>query len=270
MNLFYSPELNSNTIHFTLPEEESAHAIRVLRMKKNAPLFLTDGKGMFYEGEIIEDNAKKCSVKIVRPIADVSKRDFHLTVAIAPTKNIHRFEWFLEKATEIGCDEIIPISCKHSERTSINTQRLNKVIVSAMKQCLKSQLPKLHELTDFKKFITSPHLTPNPSPNGEGRRGEVERGEGVRSQKFIGHIPELSELEFPPKHPQGKLLSKSFLSTSNSILIAIGPEGGFSEEEVTSAVQHDFTTISLGNSRLRVETAAVVACSMIAVGLSQR
>src|ERR1035437_403962 len=191
MNLFYCPEIN-NAQTILLPEEESAHAIRVLRMKVGDAIFLTDGKGMFYEGEIISDNAKKCSVKIIRPVADNSKRNFHLTIAVAPTKSIDRFEWFLEKATEIGCDEIIPISCKHSERTVIKTERLNKVIVSAMKQCLKSQLPKLYELQDFKTFIASPDLTLNPSPRGEGLE---ERG----AQKFIGHIPELSASEFPPQ-----------------------------------------------------------------------
>jgi len=247
MNLFYSSEINSQTTHLTLPEEESSHAIRVLRMKKGDKIFFADGKGMFYEGEIIADNVKKCSVEIIRSIPDNAKRNFHLTIAIAPTKSIDRFEWFLEKATEIGCDEIIPITCKHSERTVIKTERLNKVIVSAMKQCLKSELPKLHELTEFKKFI------------GDAGRDFKSRP----TQKFIGHIPELSETEFPPKNPEGKLLSQLLLPTPNSILIAIGPEGGFSEDEVSLAIQNGFTTISLGNSRLRVETAGVVACSIV-------
>src|ERR1035437_7119301 len=185
MNLFYYPEIN-NTQTLILPEEESSHCIRVLRMKTGDAIFITDGKGMFYEGKIISDNAKKCSVKILHPVADSSKRNFHLTIAIAPTKNTDRFEWVLEKATEIGCDEIIPISCKHSERTVIKTERLNKVIVSAMKQCLKSQLPKLHELKDFKTFMSS--------------------AKQFNGQKFIGHIPELSEAEFPPKNSKGKSL----------------------------------------------------------------
>lgn len=250
MNLFYSPELNSNTIHFTLPEEESAHAIRVLRMKKGDKIIFTDGKGMFYELEIINPHPKKCETKVIRSIQPSSLPTFHLTLAIAPTKNIGRFEWFLEKATEIGCDEIIPISCKHSERTSIKTERLNKVIVSAMKQCLKPQLPKLHELKTFKQFI-------------DGTKN-------ISAQKFIGHIPELSESEFPPKNPQGKLLSQVLLSTPNFILIAIGPEGGFSEEEVSLALQNKFEMISLGNSRLRVETAGVVACSVVNMVIGNR
>ena len=250
MQLFYFSDI-SPSMPLLLPEEESAHCIRVLRMKIGDAISLTDGKGLFYQGEITSDHAKKCSVKIVKTIPDPSKRNFHLTIAIAPTKNIDRFEWFLEKATEIGCDEIIPISCKHSERTVIKTERLNKVIVSAMKQCLKSQLPKLNELIDFKTFIA--RAAP-PSPAGEGL--------GMRSQKFIGHIPELSDSEFPPQNPQGKLL-QSIYKKGQNVLIAIGPEGGFSEEEIALAVQNDFTPISLGNSRLRVETAGVVACSTI-------
>ena len=247
MNLFYSSEINVQAVHFTLPEEESAHAIRVLRMQKGDKLFLTDGKGMFYELEITDPHPKKCKTKIIRSIPSSPTPSFHLTIAIAPTKSIDRFEWFLEKATEIGCDEIIPIQCKHSERTVIKTERLNKVLVSAMKQCLKSRLPKLHELTEFRKFASS------PAPL-------LKEGEGAR--RFIGHIPELDETEFPPKNPQGRSLQSMYKKGEN-VLIAIGPEGGFSEDEVSFAVQNGFAMISLGNSRLRVETAGVMACSII-------
>ncbi len=243
MQLFYHPYIDLN-LPLQLPEEESAHCIRVLRMKKGDAITFTDGKGMFYQGEIILDHPKKCTVKILRSLHDPAKRNFRLSIAIAPTKNIERFEWFLEKATEIGCDEIIPLRCKHSERTVIKTERLNKVIVAAMKQCLKSQMPELSELTDFNSFIKSSEKT------------------GV--QKFIGHIPELNDSGFPPQNPNGKHLTDSLLRTPNPhLLITIGPEGGFSEEEVALAVQNGFTPISLGNSRLRVETAGVVACSQI-------
>ncbi len=245
MQLFYYPDITP-ALPLHLPEEESAHCIRVLRMKKGDTLSLTDGKGMFYRGEIILDHPKKCTVKIVQSIPDPSKRNFHLTIAIAPTKNIERFEWFLEKATEIGCDEIIPITCKHSERTVIKTERLNKVIVSAMKQCLKSQLPKLHELTDFKTFIANSISVSNPDS----------------VKRFIGHIPELSDSEFPPKNPEGRHLSEAYTKGSGS-LICIGPEGGFTQEEVDQSIKNGFTPISLGNSRLRVETAGVVACSIV-------
>ena len=242
MNLFYSSEINPDTIHFVLPEEESLHCIRVLRMKKGDKLFLSDGKGMFYECIVEVDHPKKCQLKVVRSIADKAKRNFHLTIAIAPTKNIDRFEWFLEKAAEIGCDVIIPIQCRHSERSVIKTERLVKVLVSAMKQCLKSQLPVLRELISFKEFIES--------------------HKNFSGQKFIGHIPELSETEFPPERPQGKLLSHAIQLKPSHVLIAIGPEGGFSEDEIGGALKNDFIPISLGNSRLRVETAGIVACSV--------
>lgn len=241
MNLFYSPEINP-ALALLLSEEESGHCIRVLRMKAGDTIHFTDGKGMFYQGEISSEHPKKCTVKILRSIPDPGKRNFRLTIAIAPTKNIERFEWFLEKATEIGSDKIIPILCKHSERNIIKIERLNKVIVSALKQCLKSQLPRLNDLIDFQKFIDS--------------------SKSFIGQKLIGHIPELSDAEFPQQNPQGKLL-QSIYKKGNDVLIAIGPEGGFSEEEIALAVQNGFTSISLGNSRLRVETAGVVACSDI-------
>jgi len=242
MNLFYSPEIRLDTIHAMLPEEESAHALRVLRMKTGNTIFITNGKGMFYEGQITNPHPKKCEVKILRTITPPSQHTFHLTIAIAPTKSIDRFEWFLEKATEIGCNEIIPIQCSHSERTSIKAVRLNKILVAAMKQCLKPQLPLLHELTDFKKFISS-------TKNFSG-------------QKLIGHIPELDENEFPPKNPEGVSLQSIYRKGENT-LISIGPEGGFSEEEMQLATKSGFKTIRLGNSRLRVETAGVMACSVI-------
>lgn len=242
MNLFYSPDINSDTIHYTLSEEESGHAIRVLRMKIDNTIFSTDGKGFFYKGTIVNDHPKKCLVKIINKIEDTAKRKFNLSIAIAPTKMIDRFEWFLEKATEIGCDEIIPIQCHHSERTIIKPERLNKVLVSAMKQCLKSQLPVIKDMIDLKKFILT--------------------SENYSGQKFIGHIPELSDSEFPPKHPEGILLTKAYSKEKNALII-IGPEGGFSEEEINLAISKNITPISLGNSRLRVETAGIMACAII-------
>ena len=241
MNLFYCPNIY-NTQTIILPEEESVHCIRVLRMKQGDMIFITDGTGVFYEGEILTDHPKKCVVKIKRTISDNTKRNFHLSIAIAPTKSIDRFEWFLEKATEVGCDEIIPISCQHSERTVVKTERLNKVLISSMKQCLKAALPSLKELMEFRKFISST--------------------KDFIGQKFIGHIPELSASEFPPTTPQGKAL-QSIYKNGENVLIAIGPEGGFSEEEILFASKNEFIPISLGNSRLRVETAGVVACSIV-------
>ncbi len=242
MNLFYCTGINSECSEAFLSEEESIHALRVLRLKTGDKIIFTDGKGMFYEGALGPEKKKAVSVKIIRSIADKAKRNFQLTIAIAPTKNIDRFEWFLEKATELGCDEIMPIACRHSERHAIKTERLNKILVSAMKQCLKSQIPLLHELEDFKKFIGS--------------------SEQFSGQKFIGHIPELSVSEFPPQNPTGRPLTTSCKKGEN-ILIAIGPEGGFSDEEVSAAEKADFLPIRLGNSRLRVETAGIAACTII-------
>lgn len=251
MNLFYSPEINQQTVHFNLSEEESAHVVRVLRMKKGDKFFLTDGKGMFYELEITDPRAKKCETKVIRSFQSSNHPTFHLSIAIAPTKNIDRFEWFLEKATEIGCSEIIPIRCKHSERTVIKTERLNKVMVSAMKQCLKAELPILHELVHFEEFLSS-------------------LPDRVAEQRFIGHIPELDETSFPPANPQGNPLSKCIRPVPGShILIAIGPEGGFSEKEVSFAVKQGFTMVSMGNSRLRVETAGITACATVGAVFQQ-
>lgn len=241
MQLFYAPGIDPST-PLLLSEEESGHCIRVLRMRSGDAIHFTDGNGLFYLGEITSDHPKKCTVKIIRSIPDPGKRNFRLTVAIAPTKNIERMEWFLEKATEIGCDEIVPIQCHHSERTVIKTERLNKVIVSAMKQCLKSQLPKLHELQDFSSFIS--------------------RSKSLSAEKYIGHIPELSDSQFPPQNPQGQYLT-SIYKKGRDVLIAIGPEGGFSEKEISLASENGFIPVSLGNSRLRVETAGIAACSII-------
>ncbi len=246
MNIFYSDEIATGKT-FSLAMDESVHCTQVLRKKTGDIILLTNGKGGFFEGEIISDKTKNCIIKVIKELADPLKSSYRLTLAIAPTKSNDRFEWFLEKATEIGCHEIIPLHCKHAERTVIKTDRLNKVLISAMKQCLKSELPKLHELHSFDAFLeSSAHF---------------------KGQKFIGHIPELSNSEFPPNKPTFDFLS-SFYKKGNDILIAIGPEGGFSNEEISKAIKNDFIPISLGPSRLRVETAGVAAC-VIASALNQ-
>jgi 16S rRNA (uracil1498-N3)-methyltransferase len=246
MNLFYAANIHPGS-PLVLSEEESGHCIRVLRMKAGSTLYFTDGKGFFYKAVIVSDHPKKCTVNIIQTIPDHAKRNFHITVAMAPPKSNERFEWFLEKATEIGCDEIAPLKCIHSERTRINPERLNKVIVSALKQCLKSQLPVLSKLQDYETFILS-----------------VKQFNG---QKYIAHIPELSTAEFPPPNPNGVLL-QSVYKKGNNCIIAVGPEGGFSKAEIETAIENGFIPVSLGRSRLRVETAGIVACS-IANALNQ-
>lgn len=238
MHLFYTPDLNGDL--YSLNEEESRHCLKVLRLSKGDIVHLTDGKGNLFESEIIEDKSKICLVKVKsnillsdklqtasdkQPFA-FGKRNYRLHIAIAPTKNIDRFEWFLEKATEIGIDEITPIICEHSERRQLRNDRLAKVITSAMKQSLKAWHPILHEAVDFKTFI---------------RKNEDQ-------DKFIAYlrdgVPMLSQL----------------CRKETGTTILIGPEGDFSPAEVQSAVECGFREVSLGDSRLRTETAGIVSC----------
>jgi 16S rRNA (uracil1498-N3)-methyltransferase len=224
MNLFYSPCIQP-PLH-TLGEEESNHITRVLRLKTGAELFLTDGKGTLYRCEVADPHPKFCHVKILSS-GTQEKHPYHLHIAMAPTKNINRFEWFLEKATEIGIDEITPLICEHSERTILKASRLNKVLISAMKQSLKCWLPKLNEPARFTDFIS------NDFPG----------------RKFIAWCETGEE----------DLLAKIY-SPGVPALLLIGPEGDFSATEIEIAKTAGFIPISLGRSRLRTETAGVVAC----------
>jgi 16S rRNA (uracil1498-N3)-methyltransferase len=228
MQLFYTPDINGT--EYCLNEIESKHAVRVLRLSNGGRLQLIDGKGNFYEAEIADANPKKCQVNITKHIPEFGKRNHYLHLAVAPTKNIDRFEWFLEKATEIGVDEITPILCVHSERKVLKNDRLEKVIVAAMKQSLKAYLPKLNPLVSFNEFINN-------------------RFEG---KNFIAHC-----------YGHAKRELKNELANSRSNLILIGPEGDFSEEEIRLATEKQFIPVSLGESRLRTETAAIVACHTV-------
>jgi len=228
MNLFYTPVINSLT--HVLSEEESKHCIRVLRLKEGDTIQLIDGIGGFYSAKIIGTNPKKCEVEITETKKEYGKRTHYLHMAVAPTKNIERFEWFIEKVTEIGIDEITPIKCKHSERTIVKEERLNKVVVSAMKQSVKAYLPKINEMISFEKFIEK----------------------DFSGQKFIAHC-----------FDQPKQSLKIGYQKNKNALILIGPEGDFSKTEVSLALKNNFREISLGKSRLRTETAAIVACHTI-------
>ena len=228
MNLFYTSEIN-NDFH-TLNEEESKHCKKVLRLKNGDRIYLTNGVGGLFEAEIIDDLSKKIELKIVETKHEFGKRDFKLHIAIAPTKNINRFEWFLEKATEIGIDEITPILSNHSERKIIKEERLNKVITSAMKQSLKAYHPILNPFSSFNEFI-----------NKE-----------FDSQKFIAHCEDVEKDNL-----------KNIYSNGSDVLILIGPEGDFSIDEIEKAKNANFIPISLGESRLRTETAGIVACHTV-------
>ena len=226
MQLFYAPEISLPC--YTLAEEESKHCIRVLRMRVGDELHLTDGRGTMYRCKVVDDNAKRCTVEVIESIPEYEKMTYGLTMAVAPTKNIDRYEWFLEKATEVGITEIYPIECDHSERRQIKAERKEKVITSAVKQSLKAYHPVLHALTDVREVIKM----------------------DFDGEKYIAHCNDaLGERPY-----LGSLIKKG-----GNNLILIGPEGDFSEEEITFAVQNGFKAISLGKERLRTETAAVVA-----------
>ena len=226
----YTPDIKGLT---TLDKEESSHAVRVMRLKANDVITLVDGKGGLYEARIVDPHHKKCKIEVFKHFTEYGKRPYKLHIAIAPTKNIDRFEWFIEKATEIGIDEITPLLCERSERKHVNAERLQRVMIAAIKQSKKAYLPHLNEMIPFDKWLKSYNV----------RAGLA----------FIGIC---NADAFPQP------LKSLYLAKQNTI-VAIGPEGDFSPQELNQALQCDFLPISLGQSRLRTETAGVVACHTI-------
>lgn len=229
MQLFYTPDIQKNTSEFSFDKDESKHIVKVLRKKEGDILHVTNGLGYLFYTEILLASEKKCTVKITNTTFQEPSKHF-LHIAIAPTKMNERLEWFLEKATEIGIQEITPIICDHSERKVIKTERFAKILESAMKQSLQFYLPKLNTPVSFKTFVK-------------------EKREGM---KFIAHCEE-SE----------KKLLKNCIEKENNYTILIGPEGDFSNTEIFMALENNYKAVSLGNTRLRTETAGVVACHSI-------
>lgn len=233
MNLFYQHSIQFENLNigeeFELSPEEALHATKVLRLSMGDVIWITDGKGFKTQSQISEISKKKVVVKIISKEL-MSPKPSKLILAVAVTKNPSRFEWFLEKATEIGIDEIIPLICDHSEKRNLNWERTNRVITSAMKQSLKYYHPKLHEITSFDQCIQM---------NFEG-------------EKFIAHLENESQIS----------LKDTYTKFQNT-LIVIGPEGDFSKDEITNSQANGFKCVQLGNSRLRTETAALVACFTI-------
>ena len=227
MYLFYCPNIESCQ---TLSEEESGHCVRVLRYSAGDEILITDGKGSTYTARITNPHPKHCDFEITGREKQEPHHAFHLHIAIAPTKNIERLEWCIEKCVEIGVDEITPLLCRFSERKQLRTDRLDKIILSAAKQSLTPYLPVLHELTPYDAFISS-------------------QKSDVRTQKFIAHC-----------YKEDKRVLKDEIERGKDVLVLIGPEGDFSEQEVAEALAAGFIPVSLGNSRLRTETAGVVAC----------
>lgn len=233
MQLFYAPEITP-PFH-TLSEEESKHCVRVLRLNTGDTLYITDGKGNLFCCELVDANPRQCSVRVTETRSEWEKLPYRLIMAVSPTKNNDRFEWFLEKATEIGVGEIVPLETDHSERRVFKAERGEKIITAAMKQSLKAYRPHLHPLTSFRAWVTTPF---------EGR-------------KFIAHCD-------TAQSETGKEHLANLLKAGESVTILIGPEGDFSPEEIALAIDNGFEEITLGTQRLRTETAAVVATTMVA------
>jgi 16S rRNA (uracil1498-N3)-methyltransferase len=225
--LFYTTRIEQGLAY--LEEEEARHATTVLRRKVGDSLDLTDGRGTWLTCEIVEVGKRHLVARILTE-KTLAPAPAKLHLVAAPTKNIERFEWLLEKAVEIGVDTITPVLCRHSERTTMRHDRLEKVVVSAMKQCLRTYLPTLNDLTPFKKVVSN--LT--------------------ETQRFIGWCP--PEIEMPHL--------KTVLQGGQDTVLFIGPEGDFSPEEIEMAQQQGCQAITLGAARLRTETAGVYACSI--------
>jgi 16S rRNA (uracil1498-N3)-methyltransferase len=230
MQLFYNPDLTKDSTQITFDKIESKHIVRVLRKKEEAVLHITNGKGYLFDAKIIIASDKKCVAKIIDIQEKPKPWNYYLHIAIAPTKNNDRIEWFLEKATEIGIDEITPLICNNSERRFIKLERFEKIVQSAMKQSLKFTLPKINEPVKFNEFI---------------------------NQTFEGKVC-IAHCEDDQKQ-----LLQSVTNLNEKTTILIGPEGDFSKQEIEKALDKKCIPISLGESRLRTETAGLVAVNTI-------
>ncbi|MCL7754638.1 16S rRNA (uracil(1498)-N(3))-methyltransferase [Polaribacter sp. Z022] len=230
MQLFYNSEISTETSQITFDKIESKHIVRVLRKKENDILKITNGKGFLFDVKIIVPSDKKCLAEVIHFEEKPKPWNYYLHIAIAPTKLNDRLEWFLEKATEIGIDEITPIICANSERRVVKLERFEKIIQSAMKQSLKFTLPKLNEPIKLNQFVNQEF------------EGKV----------CIAHCEE-----------QEKTLLQSVVKPSERTTVLIGPEGDFSTQEIEKCLEKGFTPISLGESRLRTETAALVAVNTV-------
>jgi 16S rRNA (uracil1498-N3)-methyltransferase len=237
MILFYTNNIKNDIAE--LPEEEAMHCVKTLRKKVGDAIQFVDGQGNWYKGTIIGTGRKSVSIGIESIVSEHEKRNHYLHIAIAPTKNINRFEWFLEKATEFGIDEITPLLCFHSERKNVREDRLEKVVVAAMKQSLKAYLPKINPMISFKDFLKSVDI-------GESQK---------ENQKFIAHCQD--------DFSESKFHLKNATKERQNITILIGPEGDFSSKEIELALSQNFQPISLGKERLRTETAGLAACHIV-------
>jgi 16S rRNA (uracil1498-N3)-methyltransferase len=228
MHIFYSTSISGNSA--LLGEEESLHLSKVLRLKSGDSVQLIDGVGGYFQGFVSQVHPKHTSITDLKALSVLVKKPFRLHVALAPTKMMERFEWFLEKAVEIGIDEITPIITKRTERDQVKMARMEKIVLAAMKQSITPWMPKLNEAVAFSTFLKQEYP----------------------EKKFIAHCENLEK----------KYLT-SVAGSSNNLLVLVGPEGDFTIEEIENCVEKGFQGISLGESRLRAETAAVVVCAQV-------
>ncbi len=224
MELFYAPEIKKIT---TLAQDESRHCTKVLRHRKGDIINLIDGKGSMYEAVILDADPRSTVVEIQKEHKDYGKVPYNLTIALPPLKNTARYEWFVEKATEIGITRIIPIITKYTERTSVKHERIQKILISAAKQSLHARIPDFDEIMDFDRVLSLPY-----------------------EQKLIA----LCNADRP--------LTEIYQKDKNT-LVMIGPEGGFAKEEINKALENGFVPVKIGSSRLRAETAGIVIASVI-------
>jgi len=226
MQVFYTNNISGDIAVFN--EEESLHGVKVLRLCKGSRLTFTDGKGNMYQGEVITDNSRKMEARIISSESKYGLRDYYLHMAVSPLKNRDRYEWFVEKAVEMGIDELTPLICDHTEKQTIREERINRIMISAMKQSVKAYLPRLNKSVRFSQFVN-------------------DTSEGL---KLIAHC----------NSSYNRVPVTAALQPAKMMTIVIGPEGDFSEAEIELAVENGFRAVSLGESRLRTETAGLVAC----------
>ena len=231
---FYVADILLSSLSIVLNEETSRHIVLVLRMQNSEQLQLTDGKGSLFVAEITDNNRKKCVVKIIKTTTDSRQTTANITIAISLIKNTNRFEWFLEKSTEIGITAIIPLICSRTEKQHFRQERMQGILISAMLQSQQTWLPVLHAPTKFNEVIK----------------------QATQQQKMIAHCEaEKSKIQ----------LGQKLDNSSTAQLILIGPEGDFTPEEIEQALQNNFIAVALGNTRLRTETAGVVAAALLCV-----
>jgi len=228
MHVFYHEDVEHDTV--VLSPDESRHCIKVLRMSEGGDAVIVDGHGTWCKAQLLDPNPRKSTFKVKERIRDFDKRPFHLHMAVAPTKSIDRFEWFLEKATECGIDEITPLLCEKSERRVIKPQRLEKILIAAMKQSLRATLPRLNGAITMESFLRQP----------------------LPGSRFIAHCAE-----------GGKKHVRDIYETGNDAIFLVGPEGDFADTEIEAAAAQGFTAISMGAHRLRTETAAMALCVQV-------